>query len=150
MGICLIILFLVNFLQNKIMSAGIIFLLILALLLVIFTLQNPTTVDLHVFFWNIHEVSLVLALIICLILGVVLALLLSYPKIWKLKGQLKETQKRLTKLEEQNSEALEKPHAEGVEITDGQDDPSFLRINFYEQPGYFTEHSLFPSCSVPL
>ncbi|TDN99041.1 lipopolysaccharide assembly LapA domain-containing protein [Sunxiuqinia elliptica] len=109
------------------MSAGIIFLLILALLLVIFTLQNPTTVDLHVFFWNIHEVSLVLALIICLILGVVLALLLSYPKIWKLKGQLKETQKRLTKLEEQNSEALEKPHAEGVEITDGQDDPSFFK-----------------------
>ena len=72
------------------MSAGIIFLLILALLLVIFTLQNPATIDLHIFFWNVHEVSLVLALILCLILGVILAFLLSYPKIWKLKNQLKE------------------------------------------------------------
>lgn len=109
------------------MSVGIILLLILALLLVIFTLQNTVLISLKIFFWEVTDVPLVLTLIICIIAGAILAFALTYPKIWKLKGQLKETQKRLTKLEEQNSEALESPHAEGVEITDGQDDPSFFK-----------------------
>ncbi|MGQ7869529.1 LapA family protein [Sunxiuqinia sp. sy24] len=107
------------------MSAGIIFFLILALLLVIFTLQNPTTIDLHVFFWNVHEVSLVLALIVCLILGVVLAFLLSYPQIWKLKSQLKEKQKRIKELEQNQNSKEEKPHIEGVEMTDDNEDSFF-------------------------
>lgn len=107
------------------MSAGIIFLLILALLLVIFTLQNPTTIDLHIFFWNVHEVSLVLALIVCLILGVVLAFLLSYPKMWKLKSQLKEKQKRIKELEQNLSASAEKPHIEGIEMTDDNEESFF-------------------------
>ena len=110
------------------MSVGIIFLLILALLLVIFTLQNPTTIDLHVFFWSVHDVSLVLALIICLILGVVLGFAFTYPKIWKLKSQLKENQRKRKDMEIVTTVPEQKntPNPEGIEMT-GDNDKSFFK-----------------------
>lgn len=104
------------------MSAGIIVLLILALLLVIFTLQNTVLITLNVFFWKITDVPLVLTLIICIILGAILALSFAYPKLWKLKGQLKEKQKKINALESSQVHAPEKTHIEGIEITDQYDD----------------------------
>ena len=107
------------------MSIGIIVLLILALLLVIFTLQNTVLISLNVFFWEITDVPLVLTLIICIILGTVLALSFAYPKIWKLKSQLKERQKQLKELESKQIEQEEKPHAEGIEMTDDNESSFF-------------------------
>ncbi len=79
------------------MSAGIIIVLILALLLVIFTLQNTVLINLNVFFWELTDVPLVLALIICLISGFLIAFFLYFPKIWRLKAKIKEQQKLLTR-----------------------------------------------------
>ncbi|WP_339735129.1 LapA family protein [uncultured Sunxiuqinia sp.] len=106
------------------MSAGIIVLLILALLLVIFTLQNTVLITLNVFFWKITDVPLVLTLIVCIILGAVLALSFAYPKLWKLKGQLKERQRKIKELELSRAHAPEKTHIEGIEMTDENDDDS--------------------------
>ena len=107
------------------MSVGIIFLLILALLLVIFTLQNTVLISLKVFLWEVTDVPLVLALVICLILGFILAFLLTYPKIWKLKSQLKEKQRIIKELEVTQIEKVEKPHAEGIEMDDSNEKSFF-------------------------
>jgi uncharacterized integral membrane protein len=104
------------------MSAGIIVLLILALLLVIFTLQNTVLISLNVFFWKITDIPLVLTLIICIILGAILALSFAYPKLWKLQGQLKEKQRKIKELELLQAQAPEKMHIEGIEMTDEDDD----------------------------
>ena len=109
------------------MSIGIIVLLILALLLVIFTLQNTVLISLKVFFWEITDVPLVLTLIICIILGAVLALSFAYPKIWKLKSQLKERQKQLKELESKQIVPEQKSHAEGIEMTDDNNESSFFK-----------------------
>ena len=108
------------------MSIGIVVLLILALLLVIFTLQNATAIDLHVFFWSFHDVSLVLALIVCIILGAILSLSFTYPKIWKLKSQLREKQKKIKSLEDTQPLQNEDKHPEGIEMTD-ENDQSFFK-----------------------
>lgn len=79
------------------MSAGIIILLILALLLVIFTLQNTVLISLKVFFWELTDVPLVLALIICLISGFLIAFFLYAPRIWRLRTKVREQQKLLNK-----------------------------------------------------
>lgn len=109
------------------MSIGIIFLLVLALLLVIFTLQNTVLISLKLFFWEISDVPLVLALIVCLILGSVLALSLSYPKIWKLKSQLKEKQRTINELESNQAKEDKKAGSEGIEMTGDDDDRSFFK-----------------------
>lgn len=108
------------------MSVGIIFLLVLALLLVIFTLQNTVLISLNVFFWKITDAPLVLTLLICLILGVLLAFSFTYPRIWKLKSQLKEKQRQIRELEALHPEVpFEIAGPEGIEMTGG-DEKSFF------------------------
>ena len=77
------------------MSAGIIFILILALLLVIFTLQNTMLITLKLFFWEITDVPLVLALILLFITGIIVALVIQYPKIRRLRKKIKELNHQL-------------------------------------------------------
>lgn len=83
------------------MTATIIILLILAVLLVIFTLQNTTLITLKIFFWELADVPLVLALIVCLLAGFILAYLVQYSKIMKLRKELKTTRNKLDELEEE-------------------------------------------------
>ncbi|MGV8096288.1 MAG: lipopolysaccharide assembly protein LapA domain-containing protein [Mangrovibacterium sp.] len=81
------------------MSAGIIILLVLALLLVIFTLQNTVLISLKVFFWELTDVPLVLALIICLIAGFLIAFFLYSPPSMAIKSKdqgTTETVKQVT------------------------------------------------------
>ncbi|MEL7587715.1 MAG: LapA family protein [Prolixibacteraceae bacterium] len=79
------------------MTAGAIIILILALLLVIFTLQNTALISLKIFFWQLTDVPLVLALIVCLIAGFLIAFFLYSPKIWRLKARVREQQKLLNR-----------------------------------------------------
>lgn len=97
------------------MTASIIFLLILAVLLVIFTIQNSVQITINFLFWKLSDVPLVLALLICLIIGVVMTMLFYYPKIWKLNSRIKEQQKQIDKLENTHSPADNNP--EGIEMT---------------------------------
>jgi uncharacterized integral membrane protein len=106
------------------MSAGIIILLILALLLVIFTLQNTVLISLKIFFWELTDVPLVLTLIICLIAGFLVAIVFYSPKIWRLKAIIKEQQKLLSR--SRTEETKSGPDMNDLEITGDDEDNSFF------------------------
>jgi uncharacterized integral membrane protein len=111
------------------MQAIIIILLILAVLLVIFTLQNAMDITINVFFWEIKEAPLVLVLLACLFLGYLIASFYFIPKLWKIKreyNQLKKFNSELKELSEMNkkdekikSEVSSDP--EGIEFEDEDD-----------------------------
>ena len=116
------------------MQAVIIILLILAVLLVIFTLQNSTEITVHLFFWDLPNVPLVLLLIGCIILGYILALIYFTPRIWKIKREYKQLIKFNKELEELH--ALNHPkrevdpeenNPEGIELEDDDDNNSFFK-----------------------
>jgi len=72
------------------MQIVIIFSLIIAVLLVIFTLQNVTEISVNIFFWEINNVPVVLVIIGCIIIGYLLSTMYYYPLVWKLKRELKQ------------------------------------------------------------
>ncbi len=106
------------------MSAGIIILLLLALLLVIFTLQNSVVIDLKLLFWQLADVPLVLTLVVCVITGFIIAALLNYPKIWSLKSRIKALQKELNELKAKQDDNDEN-HPEGIEMKGGSENDLF-------------------------
>ncbi|WP_321375457.1 LapA family protein [uncultured Draconibacterium sp.] len=115
------------------MQVVIILLLILAVLLVIFTLQNAMDITLNVFFWEIKDAPLVLVLISCIFLGYLIAAFYFYPRLWKVKRENKQMLKfnaELKELHEMNetpkSEEVTDP--EGIELDDDDDaDDNFFR-----------------------
>lgn len=68
-------------------------LLILAILLVIFTLQNSGSVQLKLFFWPV-DVPLVLLILVSMLLGYLLPHFSYLPRIWSLKRELSRARKR--------------------------------------------------------
>lgn len=115
-------------------QAGIIILLILAVLLVIFTLQNQMNVNIHLFLWGIKDVPLVLVMLACLIIGYLLATLYIYPKLWKTKRELKKLVRfndELKKLHEMDhpvkSASQEESDPEGIQLDDEEEDSSFFK-----------------------
>ena len=114
------------------MHAVIIIVLILAILLVIFTLQNSFEVTINVLFWEIANAPLVLVLIVCLVAGYILASVYLYPQIWRLSKENKKVTNLNKKLEEQlgiQHPVNEKTGPEGIEL-DGkseEEDKSFFR-----------------------
>ena len=72
------------------MQIFIIFSLIIAVLLVIFTLQNATEISVNFFYWEITNVPVVLVIIGCIIIGYLVATIYYYPLVWKLKRELKQ------------------------------------------------------------
>ncbi len=116
------------------MQAVIIILLILAILLVIFTLQNSIEITIHVFFWELNSVPLVLVLLCCIVLGYILALIYFSPRIWKLKREYKQLTKfnrELEHLHKLNHPANETDpddsNPEGIELDDDDDKNSFFK-----------------------
>ncbi len=72
------------------MQAVIIIVVILAVLLVIFTLQNSIEISVHIFMWEITNAPLVLVLISCIVIGYLLAAFYFVPKIWKYQKEIKQ------------------------------------------------------------
>lgn len=109
------------------MSAGIIVLLILALLLVVFTLQNTVLISLKVFFWEFTEVPLVLALIVCVISGFLIAFFLYSPKIWRLKAKIREQQKLFSRPRQGKTTYELDADNDDIEITGDERDSFFSK-----------------------
>jgi len=107
------------------MQAVIIFILILAVLLVIFTLQNSIQITISVFFWKITDAPLVLVLISCIIIGYIIAVIYFYPRIWKLKKEYKQMIKFNEELKElhdlNHPKSEEETDLEGIELNDDGD-----------------------------
>ena len=110
--------------------------LILAVLLVIFTLQNQEKVSLKLFFWSVKNIPVALLIIICLLLGYLIPYLLLLGRIWKLKSELVKTRKEKEELQTagQEREVTKRKHdPEGLEFDDNEDDPhnvDLARKNF--------------------
>ncbi|MDX8340326.1 LapA family protein [Draconibacterium sp. IB214405] len=109
------------------MQIIVVILLILAVLLVIFTLQNAMDITLNIFFWEIKDAPLVLVLISCIFLGYLISAFYFYPRLWKVKHENKQMMKfnsELKELQELNkmkkSEEVTDP--EGIELDDDDDD----------------------------
>ena len=114
------------------MQLIIIIILILAVLLVIFTLQNSMDITLNIFFWEIADAPLVIVLIGCVILGYIVAAIYFYPRLWKIKKDLKQlakSNKELKELHDLNSEKNlneEEKETEELEFYD-DDSNSFFK-----------------------
>jgi lipopolysaccharide assembly protein A len=72
------------------MSALLIIGLILAILVVIFTLQNTVEITINLFFWEIQNAPLALVILCCIVLGYFIAAIYLYPKLWHLKSENKK------------------------------------------------------------
>jgi putative membrane protein len=99
--------------------------LILAILLVIFTLQNQEKVTLKVFFWTIRDIPVALLLVITILLGYLIPYLLLIPRIWKLKRELVSARKEKEELEEAQEQPVRenrKTNPEGVAFDDEEED----------------------------
>lgn len=108
------------------MQLLIVILLILAILLVIFTLQNTTDITLNIFFWEINDAPLVLVLLSCILLGYLIAVFYLYPRLWKVKREYKQLQKHTSELEDMQQENVapkyqEPYNPEGIELDDVDD-----------------------------
>jgi uncharacterized integral membrane protein len=110
----------------------VIILLALAILLVIFTLQNSIEIPLHLFLWKIESVPLVLVLIATVLIGYIIASLILYPRLWKRKREYKKLLKRNKELEEQcakenvTSEIIdEETNPEGTKMDDDYESTFF-------------------------
>lgn len=118
------------------MQVIIIILLLLAVFLVIFTLQNSTEITVHVLFWEIADVHLVLIILACILLGYSIASIYFYPRLWKIKKEFKNLTrfnkelKELLQLNHPKKVKQEESNPEGIEFDDDDyddDNNSFFK-----------------------
>jgi len=116
------------------MQAIIIIILILAVLLVIFTLQNSIEITISFFFWEIKDAPLVLVLLGCIVVGYLVASFYFYPRLWKLKREYKQLIKfndELKELHEMNHKSEKSKGSpgdpEGIELEDDDDEGTFFK-----------------------
>ena len=112
------------------MHVTIIIMLILAILLVIFTLQNSFEVSISVFFWEIPNAPLVLVLLICVLLGYIISAIYFYPRVWKLERKYRHSLQTEKKLETQIKQLQPDKNPEGIELDiedEDENDDSFFR-----------------------
>jgi lipopolysaccharide assembly protein A len=115
--------------QTPVKRSGIntqlVIILILAVLLVIFTLQNQEKVTLKIFFWTINSIPVTLLLVITLLLGYLIPYFLLIPRIWKLKSELVRARKEkddLVEAQEHPEKETRKTDPEGVPFDDEEED----------------------------
>lgn len=102
-------------------NVQLVLILVLAIFLVIFTLQNAESVAINLFFWNVN-IPLVLLILVCLLIGYLLPQFSYIPRIWKLKNELSKTRKEKEDLESDFYPIpRRKPHPEGLTFDDLDD-----------------------------
>lgn len=106
-----------------------ILILVMAAVLVVFTLQNQARVSLKLFFWTIRDIPVPLLIVLCLLLGYLIPYLSLISRIWKLRRELKLTREENAELqserEEKDPSLKAKPDPEGIAFE--EDDPSQIR-----------------------
>ncbi len=80
------------------MQRSLIIALILAIIVVIFALQNSDTVLVKLWFWEVQS-SVALVMLIILLIGAILGVLFSLPSIFRKNKKIEELQEKLRKLE---------------------------------------------------
>ena len=98
------------------MSWKVIVFLILAVLLVIFTVQNQILLNIKFFHWEITDVPVAYVLVFGLIFGFLLAMMMQLPTIIKLRRELRGVVRELEKSEEIKADKDEVVDSEGVSM----------------------------------
>lgn len=109
--------------DNRSLNVQLVLGLLLAILLVVFTLQNSESIAIKMFFWNIN-IPLAILILVCLLVGYLLPHISYIPRIWKLKSELSRTKKEKEKLEEKGKTKYPKPKPdpEGVSFDEIEND----------------------------
>lgn len=113
------------------MSAIFVIILIVAILLIIFTLQNSTEITVQLFFWEITNAPLVLVLMGCIVIGYIIASFYFYPRLWHLKSENKKLAKQNKKYEDLRNSSVSKgeideDHPEGMAFEEDEGSYPFL------------------------
>lgn len=77
--------------------------LIIAVLAVVFALQNSDPVVVRLFYWDLGQASMALVLLITFIIGIITGLLMMALGIYKRNHIVSSQKKRITELESQLS-----------------------------------------------
>ncbi len=111
------------------MSWKLIIFLILTVLLVVFTVQNPILLDIKFFHWELKEVPVIYVLLFGLIFGFLLSLIMQLPTILRLRRELHKVIKEI-----ENSEKIEPIKEEDV-------DSEGVSMGSDYKGGFFNEES---------
>lgn len=107
-----------NEIKRNPINTQLVLMLLLAIFLVIFTLQNSASVAIRIFLWNVN-VPVVVLILVCLLVGYLLPHFSYIPRIWKLKSELSRTRKEKEELEKSNvNQVRTKPDPEGIAFDD--------------------------------
>jgi uncharacterized integral membrane protein len=91
--------------------------ILIAVIAVIFALQNITTVTVSLFIWSFQS-SLALALLIALGVGVIISMLISLPGLIGTRFSLSRLKKKVTTLETERDDFKQKADKAGKEISE--------------------------------
>lgn len=80
------------------MQLQLIFLLVMALILLVFTFQNPYPVKMHFMGWQTEQVPMIIVVIISVLVGVLISLLLGIKRTKELKRNIRQLQKEIDEL----------------------------------------------------
>ncbi len=107
-----------NEIKRNPINTQLVLMLLLAIFLVIFTLQNSSSVAIRVFLWNVN-VPVVVLILVCLLVGYLLPHFSYLPRIWRLKSELSRTRKEKEELEKNTEKPVRsKPDPEGIAFDD--------------------------------
>jgi len=81
------------------MQSQLIIVLLVALALILVTVQNPNPVALQFLSWEAQQVPLIIVILISLLVGMVISTVLSLIKQSKLKEQIRSLQSQLDQLQ---------------------------------------------------
>ena len=83
---------------------------LIALLAVIFALQNAQTVMVKLYFWDING-SMALMMLITLLIGMASGMLILFPNIYRKNSTIRSHSKKIKELERQLSELTSKKYS---------------------------------------
>lgn len=89
------------------MQALILLILLFALLVSIFAVQNSAPVDISVLFWSFHDVSLVVIILGAFSMGVLLTILLNLIRNFKQMLQVNDLKNRIRQVENEKQHLQE-------------------------------------------
>ncbi len=72
---------------------------VIALLSIMFTIQNPDLVTIKLFFWKIPEISLAMVLILTWIAGLLVSMLFMGTRTIRQRKRINELERRVAELE---------------------------------------------------
>jgi len=98
------------------MQMQLLFILVMALLLMVFTFQNPYPVQMRFMGWQSGQIPLIMVILISIIAGVIVSLLLGLKQAKELKRNNRQLRTELDELKAPPVKSEEEPVRSGEEL----------------------------------